>query len=91
MRRRSGLNATLQTLSVFTLIFVMTNGGPGTNSSTLPLRAYQQAFKFGEPGLGTAIATSMLLVGGAFSIPQRRPLRPHANRTGVDRRQARNG
>ncbi len=30
--------------SVFTLIFVMTGGGPGTNSSTLPILAYQEAF-----------------------------------------------
>src|SRR6478735_5626444 len=30
---------TLQTLAVFTLIWVMTGGGPGTDSSTLPVLA----------------------------------------------------
>lgn len=67
---------TLQTLSVFTLIFVMTGGGPGTNSSTLPVLAYQEAFAFGELGLGTAIATSLLLVGAAFSVVYIRALKP---------------
>lgn len=59
---------TLQTLSVFTLIFVMTGGGPGNASTTLPLLAYQQAFKFGALGYGTAIAVVLLLVGAVFSF-----------------------
>jgi multiple sugar transport system permease protein len=70
---------TLQTLSVFTLIFVMTGGGPGTNSSTLPVLAYQEAFKFGELGFGTAIATIMLLVGAVFSIIYIRALKPEVD------------
>lgn len=59
---------TLQTLSVFTLIYVMTAGGPSNASTTLPLLAYQEAFKIGQIGYGTAIAAIMLLVGGVFSI-----------------------
>ena len=59
---------TLQTLSVFTLIYVMTGGGPGTDSSTLPILAYQEAFKFAQVGYGTAIATVMIVVGGIFSV-----------------------
>jgi len=70
---------TLQTLSVFTLIFVMTGGGPGTNSSTLPILAYQQAFKFSELGLGTAIATILLVVGALFSIVYLRALKPEVD------------
>lgn len=66
---------TLQTLSVFTLIFVMTGGGPGIQSTTLPLLAYQEAFKFGQLGYGTAIATMMLLVGAVFAIFYVRALR----------------
>lgn len=58
---------TLQTLSVFTLIWVMTMGGPGNLSSTLPVLAYREAFKFGDIGYGTAIATIMLIVGAVFS------------------------
>lgn len=70
---------TLQTLAVFTLIFVMTGGGPGTNSATLPVLAYQQAFQFGDLGLGTAIATIMLLIGAAFSILYIRLLKPEVD------------
>ncbi|WP_202566904.1 carbohydrate ABC transporter permease [Agreia sp. COWG] len=70
---------TLQTLSVFTLIFVMTGGGPGTESSTLPVLAYQEAFQFGQLGFGTAIATIMLLVGAVFSIAYIRALKPEVD------------
>jgi multiple sugar transport system permease protein len=70
---------TLQTLSVFALIFVMTGGGPGTDSTTLPLLAYQEAFKFGELGFGTAIATILLVVGALFSIAYIRALKPEVD------------
>ncbi|MDJ0335550.1 sugar ABC transporter permease [Salinibacterium sp. G-O1] len=67
---------TLSTLSVFTLIYVMTSGGPGNLSTTLPILAYKEAFKFSDIGYGTAIATVMLLVGAVFSIVYIRALRP---------------
>jgi multiple sugar transport system permease protein len=70
---------TLQTLSVFTLIFVMTGGGPGTESSTLPILAYQEAFQFSQLGFGTAIATILLVVGGLFSFVYIRALRPEVD------------
>jgi multiple sugar transport system permease protein len=70
---------TLQTLSVFTLIYVMTAGGPGIASTTLPLLAYQEAFKFSELGYGTAIATILLLVGAVFSIIYIRALKPEVD------------
>lgn len=59
---------TLQTLSVFTLIWVMTAGGPAGASTTLPVFAYTQAFKSGNIGYGTAIATIILLVGAVFAV-----------------------
>lgn len=70
---------TLQTLSVFTLIYVMTGGGPGTSSSTLPILAYQEAFSFGQLGFGTAIALILLLVGALFSLVYIRALRPEVD------------
>lgn len=70
---------TLQTLSVFTLIYVMTAGGPGTDSSTLPILAYQEAFSFGRVGYGTAIATIMLLIGAVFSVIYIRMLKPEVD------------
>lgn len=71
---------TLQTLSVFTLIYVMTGGGPGVKSTTLPILAYQEAFKFGQLGYGTAIATIMLVVGAVFSVFYIRALRNEVSR-----------
>lgn len=67
---------TLSTLSVFTLIWVMTSGGPGNLSTTLPILAYKEAFKFSDIGYGTAIATVMLIIGAVFSIFYIRALRP---------------
>nr|WP_311836129.1 sugar ABC transporter permease [Cellulomonas fimi] len=67
---------TLQTLSVFTLIFVMTAGGPSNRSMTLPLLAYEEAFNFLDVGYGTAIATVMLVVGALSSVVYIRMLRP---------------
>lgn len=59
---------TLQTLAVFTLIWVMTAGGPSNASTTLPVLAYQEAFKFGDIGYGTAIATVLIVLGLVFGI-----------------------
>ncbi len=73
------LLTTLQTLGVFTLIWVMTGGGPGTASATLPVLAYQEAFKFAQVGYGTAIATVTLLIGAVFSIIYIRVLKPEVD------------
>lgn len=70
---------TLQTLGVFTLIWVMTGGGPGVASSTLPILAYQEAFKFAQVGYGTAIATVTLLVGAMFAVVYIRVLKPEVD------------
>ena len=59
---------TLQTLAVFTLIYVLTAGGPGTKSSTTPIYMYEQAFQFYDLGYGTAMALVLLLVGALFSL-----------------------
>ena len=60
-------------------LWVMTGGGPGTNSSTLPILAYQEAFKFSQLGFGTAIATILLVVGAVFSIIYIRALKPEVD------------
>lgn len=65
---------TLQTLSVFGLIYTMTKGGPSEKSMTLPLFAYNQAFVSADLGYGTAIALLLLLIGGIFSVVYLRAL-----------------
>lgn len=59
---------TLQTLAVFTTIYVLTNGGPGNKSSTTPVYMYEQAFKFYNLGYGTAMALVLLVIGAIFSL-----------------------
>lgn len=78
IRRSIGTNLmlnTLQTLSVFGLIYAMTRGGPGNKSQTLPLYMYEQAFKNSLIGYGTAVALMLLLVGALFSLVYLRLLR----------------
>lgn len=58
---------TLQTLSVFGLIYTMTRGGPGNKTETLPVFMYQQAFTSSLIGYGTAVALVLLVVGALFS------------------------
>ena len=78
IRRAIGTNLmlnTLQTLSVFGLIWAMTRGGPGDRSQTLPLFMYEQAFKNSLIGYGTAVALLLLVVGGLFSLVYLRLMR----------------
>lgn len=58
---------TLQTLSVFGLVYVMTRGGPANRTQTLPIYMYEQAFQHSQIGYGTAIALMLLLVGALFA------------------------
>jgi multiple sugar transport system permease protein len=66
---------TLQTLGVFTLIYALTGGGPGTATQTLPIYMYNQAFVNYQLGYGTAISLAMLLIGIIASLLYIRLLR----------------
>jgi multiple sugar transport system permease protein len=66
---------TLATLSDFTLVWVLTAGGPGFKTQLLTIYTYQQAFKFYELGYGTAISLLILAVGAVFSLLYIRVLR----------------
>jgi multiple sugar transport system permease protein len=74
------LLVTLQTVQVFTLIYVMTAGGPGQRSTTMPLLMYQEALELGDLGYGTAIALALLVVAGLFSVVYVRMLRTEDQR-----------
>ncbi|MFJ6747377.1 carbohydrate ABC transporter permease [Streptomyces sp. NPDC091266] len=78
IRRSIGTNLmlnTLQTLSVFGLIWAMTRGGPGNRSQTLPVFMYDQAFMKSLIGYGTAVALLLLVVGALFSVVYLRLMR----------------
>jgi len=62
--------------SPFTLIFAMTQGGPGNQTAILPVYMYIEAFQFNQLGYGTAIALTLVLIGAILSIAYIRQLRP---------------
>ncbi|MCI2418918.1 sugar ABC transporter permease [Saccharopolyspora sp. K220] len=66
---------TLQTIGVFTLIYVLTAGGPNGATQTLPLLMYDTAFEFDEIGYGATISLVLLLIGGLFAVVYAKSLR----------------
>jgi multiple sugar transport system permease protein len=66
---------TLQTLSDFTLVWVLTGGGPGFKTQLLTIYTYQEAFKFYQLGYGTAVSLLILAVGALLSLMYLRVLR----------------
>lgn len=53
---------TIWTFNSFDIVFVLTKGGPGSASMTLPLYAYQNAFMYYQAGYAAAIGIIILLV-----------------------------
>ncbi len=64
------------TFHVFDTIFAMTAGGPLHRTETFAVFMYYRAFKFGEVGLGSAIAMTLLLISLAIAILYMRFFRP---------------
>jgi multiple sugar transport system permease protein len=71
---------TLGTISDFTLIFAMTQGGPGNQTAILPVYMYIEAFQFNALGYGTTIALALMLIGALLSVFYIRQLRPELRR-----------
>lgn len=72
---------TLGTISDFTLIFAMTQGGPGNQTAILPVYMYIEAFQFNALGYGTTIALALMVIGALLSVFYIRQLRPELRRT----------
>lgn len=53
---------TVNVVKLFDLIYVMTNGGPGTSSRVIGFTMYQESFPGGLFGKGAAVAVVMLLI-----------------------------
>jgi multiple sugar transport system permease protein len=73
---------TLGTIGDFTLIFAMTQGGPGNDTAILPVYMYIEAFQFNELGYGAAIALALIVLGALLSVLYIRQLRPELRRAG---------
>jgi multiple sugar transport system permease protein len=61
--------------ALFSLIFVMTGGGPGYGTTTLEFYVYQQAFSVGVFGYGAEIGVVLSLIVFAISLGQTRIFR----------------
>ena len=61
--------------ALFSLIFVMTQGGPGYGTTTLEFFVYQTAFAQGEFGYAAAVGVVLFVIVFAISIIQLRLLR----------------
>jgi raffinose/stachyose/melibiose transport system permease protein len=59
----------INSLKAFDLIYVMTNGGPGDSSQVLATYAWTQALVDRNIGLGSAMATLLLILALAAMIP----------------------
>jgi multiple sugar transport system permease protein len=61
--------------TAFTIIFLLTGGGPAGATENLPLLTYLRAFKSLDFGLASALGTIVLLVSLAFTILYLRAVR----------------
>ncbi|AEE97734.1 carbohydrate ABC transporter permease [Mahella australiensis] len=59
----------INSLKVYDIISVMTNGGPGNSTQVLATWMYQQSFMFSKLGIGSAIAWVMVVVLMIVIIP----------------------
>ncbi len=58
----------LLALANFSLIYIMTQGGPGNDTNILPLYSYQQAFTFNNLAYGALIGNVMVVIATIFGI-----------------------
>lgn len=59
---------TLQTIGLFGLIFALTGGGPGYDTTTVPIYMYNKSFVSYQLGYGTAMAIVLLILGMLLSV-----------------------
>lgn len=57
------------TVKIFDLVYVMTGGGPGDHTEVLPFLMYQITYSQRDFGMGTAIATVILILAAIMVIP----------------------
>ena len=73
---------TLLALANFTVVYIMTAGGPGSASMILPVYSYQQAFSFDNLAYGALIGNVTVVLAGIFSFLYARLVRARAREAG---------
>jgi multiple sugar transport system permease protein len=63
----------------FDFFYVVTQGGPGTATNTLPVQSYNTAFSGFNMGLGATIAVISMLFVALFAIPYVRSIRSESD------------
>ena len=58
---------TLLSLANFTLVYLMTGGGPGNATMILPVYSYQQSFTFSHLAYGALVGNVMVIIATIFS------------------------
>jgi multiple sugar transport system permease protein len=58
----------LLALANFSLIYIMTQGGPGNATNILPLYSYQQAFAYNNLAYGALIGNVMVVIATVFGV-----------------------
>jgi multiple sugar transport system permease protein len=73
---------TLLALANFTVVYIMTAGGPGSASMILPVYSYQQAFSFDNLAYGALIGNVTVVLAGIFSFLYARLVRARVKQAG---------
>lgn len=63
-----GVLLTIWSFKLFTVIYVLTAGGPGSATRTLAISSYEEGFRFYNLGSGSAIAILMVLISAGLVV-----------------------
>jgi multiple sugar transport system permease protein len=69
------VTGTIASLQIFTQVYILTRGGPGTATRTVVIQLYETAFTFFNLGRGSAIAFLLFIVILAITLIYLRALR----------------
>ncbi len=56
------------TMKIYDHLVALTNGGPGRATESLAMYCYEYTFKFGNFGMGAAIAVTILVIAAVLSV-----------------------
>ena len=59
----------IASMKVYDIVYVMTDGGPANSTQTLATYMYDQTFTYSNLGVGSAIATVMVLIMMVVIVP----------------------